>query len=473
MGQKRTAIMAQALEKCPSGIAGLDEITYGGLPRGRPTLVAGGAGCGKTLLAMEFLYRGITQFNEPGAFFSFEEKIGDLVTNFASLNFDLSKLMDENRLAMDFVYIERSEIEETGIYDLEGLFIRLGHAIDTVGAKRVVLDTVEALFTGLQNEAILRSELRRMFRWLKDRGVTAVITGERGAQTLTRYGLEEYVADCVIVLDNRMRDQIATRRLRVLKYRGSSHGANEFPFLISDRGIVVMPITSNLLQHQVSTEHISSGVAGLDRMLSAKGFYRGSTILISGTAGTAKTSFACFFAAAACQRNEGCLYYAFEESPEQIFRNMRSVGLDLKPFLEQGLLRIVATRPTYHGLEMHLATIQHQIQEFEPACVVIDPISNFASVGVLLDVTAMMARLVDFLKSRQITALMTNLTTGKEQEQTEVGISSLVDTWILLQSAPTAVERVRTLTVLKSRGMNHSAQVKPFMITDQGIVIED
>src|SRR3954467_2381587 len=369
----RGKAIARALPKTLTGIEGLDQITAGGLPRGRPTLVCGGAGCGKTLFAMEFLVRGATQFNEPGAFITFEETGEELAANIRSLGFDLDALVAANQVALDYVRVERAEIAETGDFDLEGLFLRLGLAIDTVGAKRVVLDTIESLFGGFTNQALLRSELRRLFRWLKDKGVTAVITGERGDGQLTRQGLEEYVSDCVILLDNRVNDQISTRRLRIVKYRGTSHGTNEYPFIIDDKGMSVLPVTSLGLSHEVSNERMPSGVARLDTMLGGKGYYRASSILISGPAGTGKTSLAAHFAAQTCRRGERCLYLAFEESPSQLLRNTKSIGLDLEPFVKKGLLRIDASRPTVHGLEMHLVKTHKTVEDFDPAVVIVDP----------------------------------------------------------------------------------------------------
>jgi len=421
--------VAPTLPKVPTGITGFDEITGGGLPRGRPTLVCGSAGCGKTLFAMEFLVRGATQFGEPGVFMAFEETGEDLAQNVRSLGFDLVELAAQDKLVVDYVHIERSEIEETGEYDLEGLFLRLGHAIDSIGAKRVVLDTIEALFGGMSNETILRAELRRLFRWLKDRGVTTVITGERGGGQLTRQGLEEYVSDCVILLDHRVTDQLSTRRLRVVKYRGTVHGTNEYPFLIDETGISVLPITSVGLRHSAGTERISSGIPELDRMLGGKGYYRGSSILVSGTAGAGKTSFAAHLVEAACRRGERCLYFAFEESAQQFVRNMRSIGLDLQPHIDAGLLRFEASRPTLHGLESHLVSIHKAVSEVAPQLVVIDPISTFIASGSDHEVSAMLMRLVDFLKAQGITAFFTSLTSGgTATERTEVEISSLIDT---------------------------------------------
>lgn len=465
---------SSALPKAPTGIPGLDEITNGGLPRGRPTLVCGSAGCGKTLLAMEFLVRGATEYREPGVFMAFEETPDELTKNVRSLGFDLNKLTRQKKLALDFVRVERSEIEETGEYDLEGLFIRLNAAIESIGAKRVVLDTIEALFSGLQNEGILRAELRRLFRWLKDKGVTAIITGERGEGTLTRRGLEEYVSDCVILLDHRVTDQVSTRRMRIVKYRGTTHGTNEYPFLIDEDGFSVLPITSLGMQHKVSDERISSGVSRLDTMLGGEGFYRGSTVLVSGTAGTGKTSMAAHFAQAACERGERCLYFAFEESPGQLIRNMRSIGLDLGKWVKKGLLNIHSSRATFYGLEMHLALIHKMVQQFNPDIVVTDPIGALITAGTMRDANLMIVRLIDFLKARSITAMLINLTSGGDTlERTEVEISSIVDTWILLRDVELGGERNRALYVLKSRGMRHSNQLREFLLTDHGVDLLD
>lgn len=472
MARKR--VVPDVLEKVPTGIAGLDEITNGGLPKGRPTLIAGGPGSGKTLMGMEFLIHGAQDYNEPGVFLAFEETAEELAKNVRSLGFDLPGLTKAGKISVDYVYIERSEIEETGEYDLDGLFVRLGYAIDSIKAKRVVLDTIEVLFASLPNENILRAELRRLFRWLKEKGVTAVITGERGTGTVTRYGLEEYVADCVIVLDHRITNELSTRRIRVVKYRGSSHGTNEYPFLIGDRGISVLPITSLGLRHTAPRERISTGIPRLDAMLGGKGFYRGSTVLLSGTAGTGKSSFAAAFAKAACERGERVLYFAFEESESQIVRNMQSIGLDMQQWIDKGLLRFEARRPTVYGLETHLTDMHRSIDEFSPAVVVIDPITNLISVGSELEVKSMLMRLIDFLKEARITVLATSLTEGDGAlEHTEVGISSLMDTWIALKDIESNGERNRVLTILKSRGMAHSNQAREFFLTDRGIELPD
>jgi circadian clock protein KaiC len=462
------------LPKALTGIQGLDEITGGGLPRGRPTLICGSAGAGKTLLSMEFLVSGAMEYDEPGVFMAFEETASELAQNVRSLGFDLDELVKQKKLVVDYVRIERSEIDETGDYDLEGLFIRLGAAIDSIGATRVVLDTIENLFAGLQNEGILRAELRRLFRWLKDRGVTAIITAERGEGALTRHGLEEYVSDCVILLDHRVTDQVSTRRLRIVKYRGTAHGTNEYPFLIDEDGFSVLPVTSLSLQHEVSNERISSGVPRLDTMLGGKGFYRGTTVLVSGTAGTGKTSLAAHFVDAACRRGERCLYFSFEESPGQLIRNMRSIGLNLEQWSKKGLLQFHSSRATFYGLEMHLAIIHKVVQDFQPSAAVFDPIGSLIQAGNKRDAHTMLIRLIDFLKARQVTAFLTNLTSGGEGlEKTEVEISSIVDTWLLTRDMELLGERNRALYVLKSRGMAHSNQLREFLLTERGVDLLD
>jgi len=475
--KRRAAARTEAppvLRKAHTGITGLDEILEGGLPAGRPTLICGGAGSGKTLLTVEFLVRGANQFDEPGVFMGFEETRRELAQNVASLGFDLEQQIAERKLVVDYVLVERSEIQETGDYDLEGLFVRLGHAIDSVGAKRVAIDSIETLFTGLTGTTLLRAELHRLFRWLKDKGVTALVTAERGEGSLTRHGMEEYVSDCVILLDNRVANQFATRRLRIVKYRGSRHGADEYPFMIGDSGLSVLPITSLGLTHEASAHRISSGVPRLDQMLGGHGFYRGSSVVISGTAGTGKSSLCAHFADATCRGGERALLFLLEESPSQYLRNMRSIGIDLAPWLRRDLLRIHAARPTLCGLESHLQTIHRLTAEFEPAIVAVDPITNLSSVSSFAEARALLIRLIDFLKTRQITAMFTSLIHGDhELENTGIGISSLMDAWIMLRDSEHNGERNRLLYVLKARGMAHSNQVREFRLTPKGVQLLD
>jgi len=471
---RRKPAPAPRLPKCPTGIQGLDEITGGGLPRGRPTLVCGAAGCGKTLLAAEFLVRGAAQFGEPGVLMAFEETEKELTANVASLGFDLAGLVRQKKIVVDYVHIERGTMQEAGDYDLEGIFLRLGHAIDSIGAKRVVLDTLEVLFSSLPNEMILRAELRRLFRWLKDKGVTAVITAERGREALTRHGLEEYVSDCVILLDHRVNDQIATRHLRVVKYRGAMHGTNEFPFLIGDDGIGVLPITSLALNHRASVERIATGIPRLDAMLGGKGFFRGSSILLTGTPGTGKTIISTNFAQAAARRGERVLFFSFEESPDQIIRNMHSIGLRLEPLVRSNLLRFHSARPSLYGLEMHLATMFKEIATFKPHVVIVDPITSLMDSGTDSEGKGMVTRLIDYLKASQITSLFTSLTQGGHAlQQSEAAMSSLMDAWVLLQDFEGNGERNRVLYVLKARGMAHSNQIREFLISDRGIDVVD
>ena len=462
-----------SLSKSQTGVAGFDDITGGGLPKGRPSLVCGFAGCGKTLFAMEFLVRGATQFGEPGVFVAFEESESDLVENVASLGFDLSELVRADLIRLDQITIDHSEVSQSGEYDLEALFVRLGYAIDSIGAKRVVLDTLEALFGGFTDGAILRRELQRLFRWLKDRGITAIVTAERGTGSLTRQGLEEYVSDCVILLDHRVIDQVSTRRLRIVKYRGSVHGTNEYPFLIDEDGITVMPLSSIGLDHATSNERVPTGVQALDEMLSGRGLFRGSSVLLTGTTGTGKTSLAAHFAFAS-SASEKCVYFAFEESPTQIVCNMRSIGLDLRPQLENGQLEIVSARPSHYGLEMHLATIIKKIDRFAPQSIVLDPLTSLVNAGSFSDAQAMLIRLVDILKGRGITSFFTSVSQGGTAlEATEVGMSSLMDTWLLVRQEEADGERNRLLYVLKSRGMAHSNQVREFLIRSDGIHLRE
>ncbi len=458
--------------KTPTGISGLDEISEGGLPTGRPTLICGSAGCGKTLFAMQFLIKGITDYDEPGVFMTFEESKDDLTQNVKSLGFDLDKLIAENKLKIDHVRIERSEIEETGEYDLEALLIRLDYAINKVGAKRVVLDTIETLFAGIDNVALLRSEIRRLFHWLKEKGITAIITGERGESSLTRQGLEEYVSDCVILLDFRVIDQIATRRLRIVKYRGSTHGTNEYPFLIDETGIYVIPITSLRLDYKTSTEIISTGLPALDKLFTGGGYFRGNSTLVTGTAGTAKTILATYFALSSFHRKEPVLYFSFEESPEQLIRNSKSIGIDIQVQIDSGLLIINASRPSLQGLEMHLLSLHKMIEEHQPKTVIIDPISSLVTIGSNSEVRSMLVRLIDFLKMKKINALFTSLThqgSGEYKDLTVDAISSLADTWINLRNEEKKDGRVRSMLIVKSRGMGHFNHQIDFTINASGI----
>jgi circadian clock protein KaiC len=460
------------LPKSQTGIRGLDEITLGGLPKGRPTLVCGGPGSGKTLLGLTFLVNGVLQFGEPGVLMTFEENAEEIASDVASLGFDLPELIRAQKLAVDYVRVERSEIEETGEYDLEGLFVRLDYAIRSVGAKRVVLDTIESLFAGLKDDGVLRAELRRLFRWLKDKGVTTVITGERGDGQLTKQGLEEYVSDAVILLDHRVHDQVSTRRLRVVKYRGSYHGTNEYPFLIDVTGISVLPVSSMALAHDAPLDRVSAGIPHLDGMLGGKGFYRGGTVLVSGVAGTGKTSLAAHFLDAACRRGERCLCFLFEESPQQLVRNMRSIGVDLEPWVDAGLLKFHADRPSRYGLETHLSTMHQLVADFKPSIAVLDPVTNLMTVGTFADVQAMLTRMIDHLKTENITAVLTSLTPGQTQvDRTETSITSLMDTWIVLANDDLGGRHRRGLYVLKSRGMAHSNELREFVLTDHGLDI--
>jgi len=475
MLRNRIDLQYVKLPKTPTGIQGLDEITRGGLPQGRPTLVYGGAGCGKTVLAMEFLVQGAIQYDEPGIMMTFGESTEDLLTNFSFFGVDLEKLIEEKELLIDAIEVSPADFIEAGSYDLEGLFVRLGHAIDSINARRVVLDTIETLFAGFTDQALLRIEIQRLFRWLKARGMTAVITGEKSGEGLsTRHDLEEYISDCVIMLDHRVSDQLSTRRLRVVKYRGSAHGTNEYPFLITDGGLYVLPITSVGLEHEVSVEQISTGILGLDKMLEGRGYYRGSTVLVSGTAGTGKSSVAAHFVDSACQAGNRCLYFSFEESASQIVRNMRSIGLELEPWIEKELLQIHSVRPTTYGLEGHLVAIYQQIIHFDPAIIVVDPMTSLMNIGGRYEVKSTLVRLIDFLRAKNRTVLLTSLT-GAEQpiEQTDIDVSSLADTWLLLRTLESSGERNRVLYVIKSRGMAHSNQVREFHLTNEGVKLSE
>ncbi len=465
---------SEPIKKCHTGISGFDEITFGGLPQGRPTLITGGAGSGKTMFAMEFIVNGATDYNEPGVYISFEEGTTDLEKNFASVGFDLKQLIADGRIIIEHIPLNRADYQETGEFDLDGLFIRLNAHVQKIGAKRIALDTIEVLFSTFSEHTIIRSELQRLFGWFKDKGLTAVITGEKGDGTLTRYGLEEYVADCVIFLDNRIENQIATRRLRIIKYRGSMHGLDEYPYLIDADGVSVLPTSSTGLLAPASSHRISTGIPRLDSMFSAKGYYRGSAILVSGEAGTGKTTVAAAFAAATVARGERCVYFAFEEAEAQIIRNMASVNIDLQSAVDSGLLTFYCTRSTECGLEMHLATMHKLIRKLNPAVVIVDPVSNLISAGNKLQVRAMLTRLIDFLKLQEITSLYTDLTTGERiAESTSTGISSLMDTWLWSGFVEGNGERNRLFSILKSRGMSHSNQMREVVLSDDGVDLID
>ncbi|MBB5711496.1 circadian clock protein KaiC [Sphingomonas xinjiangensis] len=461
--------MADGITKARTGISGFDDLTLGGLPAGRPTLVCGSAGCGKTLFASTFLVNGARDEAEPGVFVTFEERPTDIVDNVASLGFELDALVQQKKIHIEHIAIDPAELAEVGDYDLEALFLRLELAVDEIGAKRIVLDTIESLFSAFQNPAILRAEIRRLFDWLKEKGLTAVITGERGDGSLTRQGLEEYVSDCVILLDHRVHNQVSTRRLRIVKYRGTAHGTNEYPFLIGEDGFSVLPVSSIGLGHQVFEERIASGIDDLDAMLSGGGFHRGSSILLSGVAGSGKSTIGASFAHAACGRGERALYFSFEESEQQTVRNMRSIGMDLQPCIDAGLLNCVASRPTFYSLEMHLAVMLREIEKFQPSLVVLDPISAFMDTGEQLEVQAMLLRMIDYLKAHGITGVFTHLAHLQGEAKTDAGLSSLMDAWILLLNREVHGEFNRELYLLKARGIAHSNQVREFVMSSDGI----
>jgi circadian clock protein KaiC len=472
--QKRKTKLAHEVDRCPTGIAGLDEILGGGLPCGAPTLFSGGPGCGKTLFGLEFVVRGAERFGETGVFISFEETADELARNVASCGIDLMSFVESGKIYVDYIQIDPRSHETAGDYDLEGLFIRLQHAIKSVKARRIVIDSIESLFSGFADAHLLRAEIGRLFRWLKSTGITAIITAEKGEGAFTRHGLEEYLADCVIFLDHRVTEEHSVRRLRVIKYRGSNHATDEFPFLIDQDGISVMPISSVELKYRAPRTRISSGVPGLDEMFEGKGLYCGSTVLVSGTAGTGKTTLATNFVNAACARGERAQYFAFEESESQIVRNMESIGLKLDQWTRKGLLKFEAVRPTLTGLEGHLMRILRSVDRFKPNVVVIDPLTNLLAVGRPSEVKAMLTRVIDHLKKAEITALFTSLTEGGHPiEATEVGVSSLIDTWLLLRDIETQGERNRGLYILKSRGMAHSNQIREFLITSHGVQLVD
>jgi circadian clock protein KaiC len=467
---------SHSVKKSSTGIQGLDEITGGGLPKNRASLICGGPGCGKTLLSMEFICNGITKFSENGAYISFDESQRDLSENVASLGFDIEAMAKKNTLCILEVPPLPEINEELGAYELGGIYAMLNQAIDSVGAKRVVIDGLETVFSVFQNESVFRRQLRKLFTWLKERNVTALITCERGEGTvlLSRHGIEEYVSDCVILLDQRVIDQLAVRRLKIIKYRGTLHGTNEYPFLITENGISILPITSMMLNYSVSKERLSTGIDKLDSMLSEKGYFKGSSILISGTAGTGKSSIAAHLAASVCKQEKRCIYFAFEEPAEQIVRNMQSIGLDLSPYVDKGLLKFHTNRPTQYGIEMHLLSIHNIIESFKPETVVFDPISNLTDVAAAADIKSMFGRLLDHLKNKQITTLSTNLVHGEKSSlATEIGISSIMDTWILIKNSENERKKERSIEIVKSRGMTHTDRINTFEITDNGIIIKD
>ena len=473
--EKKFAPKRNKLHKCPTGIKGFDEITEGGLPKNRTTLFCGSTGTGKTLLGIDFLINGAINYNEPGIFMSFEETEDELYKDVASLNLDLQGLVSQKKILLDYVLLERRDIQEKGEFNLEGLFVRLELAIDSIGAKRVVIDSIDSLFAGLADDGILRLEIKRLFRWLKEKQVTAIVTGELVQSSYTRQGMEEYISDCIILLDNRVVDQISTRRVRVIKYRGSNHGTNEYPFVIDKDGLSVIPITSAGLDHPGTNEKVSTGIPTLDKMFNGVGYTRGSTILTSGTAGTGKTSVAAAFAIESCKRGERCLFLSYEESAGQLIQNMSSIGFYFEPLMKKGLLKIVSIRPSFFGLEMHLLDLYKIIADFKPKAVVIDPLTSLIGQGNQLEIRSMLTRLIDALKSKGITGFFTSLVSStKENDNSgEIGVSSLIDTWIVVRELEddSGKRRVRGLYIVKSRGTKHSSDVHKLILSDDGITL--
>jgi len=471
---KKNASPNKQIQKCPTGIKGFDEITEGGLPKNRTTLVSGGAGSGKTLLGLDFLINGAIKFKEPGVFMSFEETEDELYTDVASLNLDLQGLVSKKKILIEHVVLEKKDIQETD-FNLEGLFVRLEHAIDSIGAKRVVLDSIESIFAGITDIGILRLEIKRLFRWLKNKQVTAIVTGEPIQETYTRHGLEQYISDCIILLDNRVKEQIAIRRVRIIKYRGSKHGTNEYPFVIDSEGLSVIPITSAGLDQPGTPQKVSTGIPSLDKMFRGgkPGYTRGSTVLASGTAGTGKTSLAAAFAVASCKRGERCLFLSYEESAGQLIQNMSSIGILFEPYIKKGLLKIISTRPSFFGLEMHLLDLYRLIAEFKPKAVVIDPLTSLIGEGEQREIRSMITRMIDLLKSNGITSFFTSLVSSAAQNDTsgEIGVSSLIDTWIVVRELEEDVskKRIRGLFIVKSRGTGHDSDVHKLILSDDGI----
>ena len=473
--KKKSTTPHKQLEKCPSGIKGFDEITKGGFPKNRTTLVSGATGTGKTLFGIDFLISGAIKFKETGVFMSFEETEDELFKDVASLNLDLQGLVKRKKILIEHVIFERSDLQETD-FNLEGIFVRLEHAIDSIGAKRVVLDSIESLFAGITNAGILRLEIKRLFRWLKEKQVTTIVTGEPGKEYYTSHGLEQYISDCVILLDNRVKEQIAIRRIRVVKYRGSQHGTNEYPFVIDNDGLSVIPITSAGLDQPGTGKKVSTGIPSLDKMFRGKpGFTRGSTVLASGTAGTGKTSLAAAFALASCKRGERCLFLSYEESSGQLIQNMSSIGIHFEPMVKAGLLKIVSTRPSFFGLEMHLLDLYKLIAEFKPKAVVIDPLTSLIGEGDQREIRSMITRMIDLLKSHGITTFFTSLVSSAAQNDTsgEIGVSSLIDTWIVVRELEedAGKKRIRGLFIVKSRGTGHESDVHKLVLSDDGITL--
>jgi circadian clock protein KaiC len=471
----RVAAKKSGLKKCPTGIKGFDEITEGGLPCDRITLLSGSTGTGKTLLGIDFLINGATNYNEPGVFMSFEENQNELFEDVASLNLDLQSLVTEKKLVLEYVVLERRDMQSDGEFNLEGLFVRLELAIDSIDARRVVLDSIDSLFGGISDLGILRLEIKRLFRWLKNKKVTTLITGETTQGTYTRHGLEAYISDCILFVDNRVHEQISTRRMRVIKYRGSNHGTNEYPFVIDKNGLSVIPITSAGLDHPGSSERLSTGIPSLSAMFNGGGYTRGSTVLASGTAGTGKTSLAAAFAVESCKRGERCLFLSYEESPGQLIENMSSIGFDLAPLIKSGLLMIVSTRPSFFGLEMHLLDLYKMLDDFKPRAVIIDPLTSLMGQGNQLEVQSMLTRMIDALKSQGITGFFTSLVSSTQPNDTsgEIGVSSLIDTWIVVRELEESEgrKRIRGLYIVKSRGMGHSSDVHKLVMSDSGLTL--
>ncbi len=462
---------AVQLAKVPTGIEGFDEITFGGLPAGRTTLLTGLSGSGKTVFGMQFLAQGAARYGEPGVLVGFEETEDELITNAASLGFDFANLISAGKLVIDRISVEPDVVVETGRYDLSALHIRIEHAVDSIGARRIVLDGIPALFYGLTDTSAVRIALTRLYAWLKSKGLTALVTAESNTE-LAQHGLGLSLTDCIVVAGERTRENVSTRYLRVAKYRGSAHGTSEYPCLIGSTGYKVIPLTSITVDYEASTERISTGIPRLDTMLGGQGFYRGNSVMVTGGAGTGKSSLAAHLALATCQRGKRCLYFAFEESQEEVMRNMRSIGVDLRPQVAAGLLKFRSSRATMFGLEMHLAMMENEIAAFQPHVVILDPVSNLLSIGSFNEVRAMVSRLVDFLKGRGITSLLTSLSMTDPPES-DVGVSSLVDTWMLLTNFEANGEQTRLLRILKSRGSAHSSQVREFIMTDRGVRLED